>query len=668
MRDLSSPSSTKSSPTVPQPSPLPRRPPPPPQRRALRNPEDAEAAKNFRPVVADPESQVLRLLANAWETAPGEPKHEAARGTVRAGRIVADLGLRLGRGFRASWGPGGVLVCPGSVGGGDAPGKYAVRMKRLNPTPVAFGRDMESLYVGSLRNHLRFAEPRLDGCNVPRWELPRRRNDKPDNYADLVKCMHGYAAVHAAAGAQCSHSSGGAYRGGGTRAGSGGNSSEDGPEWVLEQAWRLASAMWGQEEGEGRTQDLPVPGDVHTAAPGFGSVGESDEASPAARREAAVADWLANAVASCVPAGEWSAAAASAEAGEEGRGAWRRILELLSVRRVENAAEVAMNAGLPRLAVALSAAATQGIGRPVRNDASRFLAHQATLWQGNGSNACMPQEAFIVYQLLGREGFRDVRLRGVIGKGSDSLHPSLDWLRQLGLCLWFGAGAPLGDGGGAVADAVKAYESLVTDKEAIPPTARYFQEPTHHDKADLDQVCRELRRVHLEVDRKEFCGVVAETGTGRDRCVLNRLLAMYPSQTTGGGGGGASGVALLSALEPMAVTPDVMDYRHSWHLMKVAEALGVAEVPDRLKVAAIAEGMRFQLECAGLWEWAVYVALTIEGDVDRREATAREIVVRHGFGLLGDSLSPKDEERRRLLHELHTPVSWLNEADATRAG
>ncbi|CAM9915346.1 unnamed protein product, partial [Laminaria digitata] len=70
--------------------------------------------------------------------------------------------------------------------------------------------------------------------------------------------------------------------------------------------------------------------------------------------------------------------------------------------------------------------------------ASGFLAQQASLWQGAGADARMPQEAFTVYQLLGREGFRDVRLRGVIGKGSESPRPSLDWLRQFGLCLWFG--------------------------------------------------------------------------------------------------------------------------------------------------------------------------------------------------------------------------------------
>ncbi|CAN0342283.1 unnamed protein product, partial [Hapterophycus canaliculatus] len=321
----------------------------------------------------------------------------------------------------------------------------------------------------------------------------------------------------------------------------------------------------------------------------------------------------------------------------------RRVLELLSVRRVQEAAGVAMAAGLPRLAVVLTAVATQGVGRPPARYGSRFLAQQASLWQAHGADARMPREAFSVYQLLGREGFRDVGLRGVIGKGKGSLRPSLDWMRQLGLCMWFGAGASsatgdeedddgMGDGGDGSGSGVVA-PALRRAYVGPPPPAR--------------------------------------AGASRDRCALRRLLSLYPSRKSGAGagGGGASGVALLSALEPMSVTPDVMDYRHSWHLMNVVEALGVAEVPDRAKAAAVAEGLRFQLVSAGLWEWAVYVALTAEGDADgRTAATARELVLRHGYGLLGAHLGSADEKRRELLEGLGVPRAWLYEAAAVRAG
>lgn len=637
----------------------------------LANAADAEAAANFRPIIAGPQSRVLRLLGNAWKPSLGEVADEGARGAVRAGRTVADLGLRCGRGFRASWGPCGELVCPGAIGGGGVTGAYTVRVMQFDPTPAASGRSKEELYVAPLRNHRRFAKAvPQEGWSTapPRWALPKRGIDAPGGYEALVKCMHGYATTHASLSAAASREG---TSGGRTRA------DEDSPEWVLEQSWRLASAMWGQEEGVDRAQDVPMPGDVWAA-----DVGEFDAASPSARREAAVADWLAKAVAACVP--ETMPFVGRAVLNKNigtgpGEETWRRLLELLSVRRVDEAARTAAAAGLPRLAVVLTAAATHGIGGSAGRYASRALSKQARLWEGgDGGNAYMLQEAFSVYQLLGREGFRDVHLRGVIGKGSSSVHPSLDWLRQLGLCLWFGAGATAGShndnasGVGAVAAAVKAYESLVADNEALAPTARYFNEPTHHDKADLSQVCEELRRVHVGKSHSLSGGGKAP---GRDRCVLSRLLAMYHSGNTGGGGGrsraacgGASGVALLAALEPMAVTPDVMDYRHSWHLMSVVEALGVAEVPNRAKAAAVAEALRFQLVSAGLWEWAVYVALTADGDVESREATARELVLRHGHGLLAAPCRSADAARRDLLEGLGVPATWLYEAAAVRAG
>ncbi|CAM9915278.1 unnamed protein product, partial [Laminaria digitata] len=262
--------------------------------------------------------------------------------------------------------------------------------------PAASGRDKEELYVPPLRNHLRFAQQQA-ACEAdaaadanakvntnanahasananadptvapPRWALPRRRSDRPENYAALVRCMHGYAAVHA---------SGTAATGAAPERGVGLGAwkhPEDSPEWVLEQSWRLASAMWGQEEGEGRAQDLPMPGeDAAVAAAsefgcdGGGGGGGNGGVSASARREAAIGDWLAGAVASCVPADDpFPASAGGAGVGRSaggsgddvGQGAWRRVLELLSVRRVQEAAGAAMAAGLPRLAVVLTAAA-----------------------------------------------------------------------------------------------------------------------------------------------------------------------------------------------------------------------------------------------------------------------------------------------------------------------
>lgn len=658
-----------------------------PSAASLADPEDEKAAAAFRPAVRAADSRVLRLLADAWNAEGGEKSDNGVRGQVRAGALVADLGLRVGRGFRASWGPGGTLVYPGTVGGGASRrgrGDHTVKVLKFDPTPSASPRGAEELYVETLCNHQQFAEqinssPTFgapgavagsDENSPPRWALPHRRHDRPENYDALVRCMHGYAAAHRAIASK---------RTGGAGGGMDGLASS--PEWVLEQMWCLASAMWGQEEGDGKGQDLPMPGEAPLHSDIDGNNGDyAGGPSPSCRREAAVADWLANAVSICVPPVP------------KGDDPWRKVLELLSVRRVGDAARLAVQSGLPRLAVVLAASATASgqTGGACHGTLcpSSALAKQVELWQAGGADARMPQEAFAIYQLLGRERFRDMQLRGVIGGGklvagggqAASRHRSLDWLRQLGLCLWFGAGVSSRDsvdgaGGSGVAEALEAFESLVADKEALEPTARYVHEATHHAEENLEEVCTKLRAFHVSSQ---------ERSGRRDRCILNRLLALYPPRhVCAGGVGGASasvaaGSALLAALEPLAVCPDVMDYRHSWHLMTVVEALGVAVISDRCTAAAVAEGLRFQLIVAGLWEWAVYVTLSTSaadsgegGDAaDRRrsEATAHELVVRYGHGLLAARPDTADGKRRRLLDTMGVPEAWLYEAAAVRAG
>lgn len=644
-------------------------PTPPPVRLALGDPEDAKAAAAYRPAAGDAHSRVLRLLAKAWSPEPGELTDEIARGSIRAGQMMSDHGLRMGRGFRASWGPGGRLVVSGGTvvarqpfgAGGYSIGR-TVQILQFDPTPAASGRTADELYVKALRNHRRFAEPVLDAGSddmAPRWVLPEVQAHRPATYGALVRCIHGYVEAYSSTASNMTDPS---------RAS---EARETSPDWVLEQAWRLVNAMWGQEAGS-TAQDLPIPGMSgrlgRASVSGEEAEFDEDGGMPASRREAAIARWLAEVVSPCV------SLSPGLEMERAKENVWRAVLELLSVRRVADAAQLASVAGLPRLAVLLAATAAVTAQGGVWTGAqypAKALAMQAALWQAAGADAHMPPEAFTVYQLLGREGFRDVRLKGVIGKGSVSRHPSLDWLRQLGLCLWFGAGTPAGDGAapGEIDSALQAYDSLVKDKEALPPTARYFLEPTHHDEEHLPKVCDELRRAYIGTGGPGLSSAVPSSG--RDQCILARLLALYHPRKPVRGVASVGG-ALEAALEPLSVTPDVMDYRHAWHLMHVAEALGVAKLQDRSVGAAVAESLRFQLETAGLWEWAVYVALTAEDNVDR-EATARDLVMRYGHGLLSpgedDPMKRQDLERRlALLVEFNVPKAWLFEADAVHAG
>lgn len=633
---------------------------PPSAREALGDLEDIKAAAEFEPFVPAGKSRILSMLSTAWSPQSGEVSDDHARGLIRAGQTAMDLGLRYGRAFRAGWGPGGKLVVGrGRVHDGSAPKGRQVQILQFDPTPATRGRSIQELYVEPLRNHQRHAVSiryDIDKNVPPRWTLPKRSAEHPKDYEVLVRCIHGYVDVHAslATASDRDHKPGGR---------------ENSPDWILEQAWRLTNAIWGQEQGDGMMQDLPIPGEdapSNSTAPGGIPMFPDDGGSSSSRREAAVAQWLADVVSPCV---SWEVKDKMSSESPDGS-TWRAVLELLSVRRVQDAAELAFLNGLPRLAIMISASAAiiaHGGTWVGAGHATEALGKQISAWQSSGADAHMPPEAFTVFQLLGRAGFRDMRLKGVIGKGSESLHPSLDWLRQLGLCLWFGAGANSSNRvvRVGIAEALHSYEDFVQSKEAYPPTSRYLREPTHN----AEDVMRAEER--FEEVPKIF-GTTASPG--RNQCVLRRLLALHPPRGPGSNNVGSTlrasvGIRLLAALEPLSVTPDVMDYRHSWHFMTVIEALGVAEVQNRSVAAAVAENLMFQLEVAGLWEWAVYVALTAEGESERREMTARNLIVRHGYNLRSAAPGSRDKERFELLRTtLQVPLAWFYEADAVHAG
>ncbi|CAN0086749.1 unnamed protein product, partial [Discosporangium mesarthrocarpum] len=621
--------------------------------------------------------------------------------------------------------------------GGGSKGHF-VTVVKLVTMPTRVGRDH---FTAALKNHMEFIEAEelglegegegksksregnaaVDSSRVgrspPRWGLPPRQQSNPQSYAKLVECMHGYVRVHAEAAAVAAPPPGAAV---------------DGPEWVVEQAWRLAVAMWGQEAG--MAQDLPLPGDniisydSYNDKDGGGGSGSGTllpfsaetqrqqgggrgghDTSPIARRQAAIAAWLKQAVGPCGP--ENLQLEETIQVGARaGRGpkTWRLILELLTVNKVEEAAFVAAGSGLPRLSVVLAAATTApassagrgraaavgwpgpvsgaavmaGGGRGVKEemDPCEAIRGQLTQW-GESCERYLPREASLVYTLLGRVNSKDLWLGDLLRDDSDrqeeqqqdqqARHPSLDWLRQVGLCLWHREECQ-----GDIAAAFSTYERLAAGGNALRPVARYLTEPTHFPPESMGMAAAECRRSFLTPTTPG--GAHAQ----RDRCILGCLLTLVPSSrgegSSSGGGGGGGGGSIVAALEPLSVTPDPLDFRHSWHLMTVVEALGLARpgVPPQTR-AAVSEGIRLQLVGAGLWEWAVYVALTTgplgalpgAGD-DEGVLAAKELVLRYGYDLA--DITPggrvRDRERRALLDSLRVPTAWIEEAGGLRAG
>jgi hypothetical protein len=105
--------------------------------------------------------------------------------------------------------------------------------------------------------------------------------------------------------------------------------------------------------------------------------------------------------------------------------------------------------------------------------------------------------------------------------------------------------------------------------------------------------------------------------------------------------------ALTSALSPHAVTADKLDFRHSFQLLTLLEALGLYESElggPRVK-AAVLDGLAEQLEAGGRWEWAVYVQLHHD-DPHVRLRTCRQLLLRHAHENPGGFVLPDGSQRR----------------------
>uniref|UniRef100_A0A8C7S1T6 Nuclear pore complex protein Nup98-Nup96 n=1 Tax=Oncorhynchus mykiss TaxID=8022 RepID=A0A8C7S1T6_ONCMY len=119
---------------------------------------------------------------------------------------------------------------------------------------------------------------------------------------------------------------------------------------------------------------------------------------------------------------------------------------------------------------------------------------------------------------------------------------------------------------------------------------------------------------------------------------------------------------LQQLLDPLAVTWDRLDYRLSWHLWSVLQALHYTHLSPA-RQGLIHTSYAAQLESAGLWDMAIYVLLHIP-DNALRERAVREMLQLH-CPLLETEESAKKEHF--LTERLLVPEQWLHQAKATRA-
>ncbi|BES93176.1 Nuclear pore complex protein nup98 [Nesidiocoris tenuis] len=112
-------------------------------------------------------------------------------------------------------------------------------------------------------------------------------------------------------------------------------------------------------------------------------------------------------------------------------------------------------------------------------------------------------------------------------------------------------------------------------------------------------------------------------------------------------------------LNPASFTPDALDYRLCWFLMRALMELGYSHV-NLYSSCVVHMSFASQLEAHGLWHWAVFIVLHLP-DEEKREKYVKDLLDRHV------SLDDENEEEYFLLSRLRISPKWIYEAKATKA-
>ncbi|KAM9846701.1 nuclear pore complex protein Nup98-Nup96 isoform 2-T2 [Aulostomus maculatus] len=289
------------------------------------------------------------------------------------------------------------------------------------------------------------------------------------------------------------------------------------------------------------------------------------------------------------------------------------IFSYLTGNRVSEACRLAQKEGDHRLSLLLS----QAMGSSHCRD---LLALQLADWNRMQTDGYLTEERLRIFTLLaGKPVWHSSDL--VVNVCSE-----LDWKRCLAVHLWFMLPPTA-----SVADALAKYEtafqgSCEGGKYACAPLPPYLEA----EQPDME-----------EEDSKQ---------PRHDLCF--HLLKLYSDRH----------YSLQQLLDPLTVTWERLDYRLSWHLWGVLQALHYGHL-SASRQGLLHASYAAQLESSGLWHMAIFILLHIS-DHTQRERAVREVLTLHC------PLQETEEsvQRERFLTEqLLIPEHWIHEAKAARA-
>ncbi|XP_069046230.1 nuclear pore complex protein Nup98-Nup96 isoform X3 [Lepisosteus oculatus] len=296
------------------------------------------------------------------------------------------------------------------------------------------------------------------------------------------------------------------------------------------------------------------------------------------------------------------------------------IFSYLTGHRISEACRLAQKYDDHRLSLLLSQAAGSQYSR-------ELLAVQLIDWNKMEIDSFVQEERLCIFALLAGKP---------VWQSSDScinVCSELDWKRCLAVHLWYMLPPTA-----SIANALCKYEEA-------------FQGTSDHERYACAPLPPYLDDSGLGLlEDEEFEEMGESKRPLYDICF--HLLKLYSDRR----------YSLQQLLDPCTVTADRLDYRLSWHLWNVLQALNYSHLSEQCQ-GLLHASYAAQLESAGLWEMAIFVLLHIP-DTSRRERAVREMLNLH---CSLEETEDSAEKEQFLTERLHVPVQWIHEAKAIRA-
>lgn len=289
------------------------------------------------------------------------------------------------------------------------------------------------------------------------------------------------------------------------------------------------------------------------------------------------------------------------------------IFSYLTGNRISEACRLAQKEGDHRLSLLLS----QAVGSQYCRD---LLALQLADWNRTQNDCYLPEERLRIFTLLAGKP---------VWQSSDSevnVCTHLDWKRSMAVHLWFMLPPTA-----SVADALAKYEAA-------------FQGSCEAGKYACSPLPPYLEKEQLYVEEEESNRPLY------DLCF--HLLKLYSDRH----------YPLQQLLDPLTVTWERLDYRLSWHLWGVLQALHYSHL-SASREGLLHTSYAAQLESAGLWHMAIFILLHIPDHTQRERAVKETLTLYCPLQETGESV----QRERFLTERLLIPEQWIHEAKAMRA-